>query len=269
MGGGAIMSTLRLSLVGMVILALLGGSASATLAQSETHAPRDAPTSVLFVGNSYTYWNDGVDTHVAALAASEDPPRVFNAEVSKIPSSTLRMHWEQSEPESSTGAVDAIREGAHDIVVLQEGITEFYQADAAPFLEYAGLFDEEIKKAGARTVFYMTWPVEPREWPTLDDIVAAHRQVEADLGAVVAPVAVAMDHALAERPDLAMIGPDLWHPTMAGTYLAAATIYATLYDQSPEGLPYHPADISADDAAFLQRVAWETVLEWRQGETAE
>jgi len=88
------------------------------------------------------------------------------------------------------------------------------------------------------------------------------------VGARVAPVGVAMANALAERPDLAMLDPDAEHESLAGTYLAAAVIYATLFDRSPEGLPFHHA-LEADDATFLQRVAWETVEEWRQGEPAE
>jgi hypothetical protein len=115
----------------------------------------------------------------------------------------------------------------------------------------------------------MTWPYERLDWVSLDEIVAAHRQVEAELGAKVAPVGVAMANALAERPDLAMLGPDAENESPAGAYLAAAVIYATLYDRSPEGLPYHHWALSTDDAAFLQRVAWETVEAWRQGEPAE
>jgi hypothetical protein len=96
--------------------------------------------------------------------------------------------------------------------------------------------------------------------------VAAHRQAEAELGARVAPVGVAMANALAERPDLAMLGPDAEHESPAGIYLAAPVKYATLFERSPEGLSYHHWTLSDDDVAFLQRVAWDTVQAWRQGE---
>jgi hypothetical protein len=77
-----------------------------------------------------------------------------------------------------------------------------------------------------------------------------------------------MARAQAERPDLALIGADEVHATWEGAYLAAAVIYATLFDRSPEGLPFHHA-LSEDDAAFLQRVAWETLEAWHQGEPTE
>jgi hypothetical protein len=66
----------------------------------------------------------------------------------------------------------------------------------------------------------------------------AQRQLEAELGVTIAPVAVAMANALEERPDLAVISFDKVHEAYAGTYLAVATIYATLFDRSPEGLPH-------------------------------
>ena len=47
------------------------------------------------------------------------------------------------------------------------------------------------------------------------------------------PVGVASANALAERPDLAMLGPDAENESPAGAYLAAAVIYPTLYDLKP------------------------------------
>ena len=62
-----------------------------------------------------------------------------------------------------------------------------------------------------------------------------------------------------------MLGDDDEHPSPSGTYLAAATIYATVFGASPEGLYYPDSHVSPDDAAFLQRIAWDSVLEWEAG----
>jgi hypothetical protein len=45
---------------------------------------------------------------------------------------------------------------------------------------------------------------------------------------------------------------------------AVNVVYATLFDESPEGLTYCPRGISEDEAAFLQRIAWETVQEYQE-----
>ena len=90
-----------------------------------------------------------------------------------------------------------------------------------------------------------------------------------------------------ERPDLALVDPSDpgRHASVPGTYLNTAVIYATLFGRSPEGATYRPVDllpdlesvkpafkldmermheawqISDEDMAYLQGIAWETVLE--------
>jgi hypothetical protein len=255
------MRTLRLALAGTVMLALLGAPAGSVLAQSAddaTAAPTSEPGSILFVGNSYTYWLDGVDAELARLVASEEPPRTIDVERFTLGGATLKQLYQDSIPEARFGAVDLVSSGKFDTVVLQGDLPEYSRREDAAFIEYARLFDEQAGDVDARTVFYMTWP---DGWASLDDIVAAHRQVEEELGAVVAPAAVAIESAKAERPDLRLLAG---HQTPAGMYLIAATIYATVFDRSPEGLTYHDG-LLEEDAAFLQRVAWETVQEWREG----
>ena len=51
--------------------------------------------------------------------------------------------------------------------------------------------------------------------------------------------------------------------TMAGSYLAACTTYATLFKKSPVGLPYN-AGLDPAIARHLQTVAWETVQAYKQ-----
>ena len=257
------MRTLRLSLIGTVTLALVGGLGSVVMAQDATDQAVE-PDSILFVGNSFTENLGGVENHVSALAGSENPPREIVAAARTMGGATLKTHHQESDPNGVFGAVAAINAGDHDVVVLQDDIPEYLEHALSPFLEEARWFDQLVRDAGGETVFFMTWPYERLDWVSLDEIVGAHRQVEAELGAKVAPVGVAMANALAERPDLAMLGPDAEHESAAGHYLAAAVIYATVFDRTPEGLPFHHM-ISAEDAAFLQRVAWQTVEAWRQG----
>ena len=189
------------------------------------------PERVLFIGNSHTHRYGGMDWLVGNLVASEDSPRTYEAERLTASGVTLEYHYQN-------GAPERIREGDWDVVVLQEYLPASPTRTAEPFLDYARRFDEIVRESGARTVFYMTWPQGRYDWADLDDFVAAHRQVEAELGARIAPVGVAMARAQAERPDLALIGADEVHATWVGAYLAAAVIYATLFDRSPQGLDY-------------------------------
>ena len=66
-----------------------------------------------------------------------------------------------------------------------------------------------------------------------------------------------------ERPDLDMMSADRVHASWAGSYLAAAVIYATLFDESPEGIDYS-FGVAPEDASYLQDVAWQAVTDWRE-----
>ena len=59
-------------------------------------------------------------------------------------------------------------------------------------------------------------------------------------------------------PDLNLYVADKRHPSVAASYLAACTTYATLIKASPVGLKY-TADLDPAIAKHLQAVPWETV----------
>lgn len=75
---------------------------------------------------------------------------------------------------------------------------------------------------------------------------------------------------LRERPGLNLYAPDEMHPSWAGTYLEGCVLYATIFGRSPIGLTHRISDtttgdwqISEEDAADLQRIAWETVQDYQ------
>lgn len=239
----------------LVMAALVALSSSGAAAQESEPVER-----YLFVGNSFTSWAGGVHTYFAGLVASEDEPSTIEVDEQTIDGSTLE--------EQLAYAPDVIEGGDYSVVVLQ-GDIPWRKTSVDPFLDAARELDAVIAESGGRTVFYMTWPYASEDWIDLDGIVEAHRRIGEELDASVAPVGIAMVNALEERPDLAMIGDDEEHQTIHGAYLAAATIYATILERSPEGLPFVAPGVTEEEAAFLQRIAWETVQEWRANPEAD
>ena len=228
---------------------------SACKTQPTSTAP--PPRKILFVGDSFTAANGGIGTHVRQLAASAHPPRNILADSDTKGGATLRiLRGKQS-------VHDKIRTGGYDLVVLQDDLPEYTEHNVAPFFENARLFDQEIRSVGSRTALFMAWPYERLNWIALPQIVRAHRELSRELKIPVAPVGSAFAHALAERPSLPIMGGDKEHETIHGTYLAASVIYATVYGESPTGCSYLPAGVSAEEARFLQRIAWESVKAWR------
>jgi len=216
------------------------------------------PRRLLFVGNSFTYYNGGLENQVRHLANSARPPRNIEADRATQGGATLKIL------QGKQWVHDKIRDGGYDVVILQEDIPELTEHRVEPFFEHARLFDKEIKEAGSKTVLFMAWPYERLNWITLSEIANAHRVIGHELGVPVAPVGMAFQRAMKERPGLAMLGSDKEHESIHGTYLAANVLYATLFGESPNGSTYFPTGVSEEEAVFLQQIAWETLQEWQK-----
>ena len=52
-------------------------------------------------------------------------------------------------------------------------------------------------------------------------------------------------------------------PSPTGSYLAACVFYSALYGESAQGNPYQ-SSLSDDIAQKLQKIAWETVIEFNK-----
>ncbi|MFL3659817.1 MAG: hypothetical protein ACJ07L_17435 [Opitutales bacterium] len=208
---------------------------------------------ILFVGNSFTYWNKGLWHHMEQLVQCRPEKLDFKAEHVVRGGASLKVMW------SKTKASAMISKGDYDVVVLQEDIPE---TDVKSFYKFARKFDSSVRKSEARPVFFMAWPYKRLGWIGLKEIAQAHRAIGAELGAQVAPVGIAWEKAMKERPEVDMYAKDKEHPSIQGTYLALCVLYSTIYGESSAKLEYLPkkrGNMTAREAAWLRRVAWATV----------
>jgi hypothetical protein len=221
----------------VVALSSCGGLASGTAIS----------THVLFIGNSFTAFNGGINEQLEGLAPWSETSLIAPGGY------TLEQHWQEG------AALQSIRQGGWQFVVLQEQ-SQTPVFDAGKFRRYARAFDMEIRRSGAQTILLMTWerPDSIDLGVTSANLAAAYNAAGKELGAMVAPAGVAFARSLRERPELALYGQD-GHPTRDGTYLAACVLYAVMFGQSPIDNTYWDATVSADTAAYLQRIAAETV----------
>jgi len=240
---------------------------------------------VLFIGNSLTFWNMGVDAHLKGMAATANPVRTIETESVVKGGATLEKLWDDR-------TLDEIRNGDWDVVVLQEELEEGIPLDedyVQTFYEYTRKFDAEIKKAGAEPILFMSWVDNVSDTViSIEDTAQAHQLIAEELGLKVAPVGLAWPRSIEERSDLELYELDGDHPTILGTYLTTCVLYAAIFDESPVGLSYLAADVfpeweedpdkdplkryrvefemTEEEAAFLQRIAWETVQEYQSNE---
>jgi hypothetical protein len=89
-------------------------------------------------------------------------------------------------------------------------------------------------------------------------------EVANEIGALVIPAGLAFEEAYRRRPDIKLhFELDGSHPSLLGTYLAACTVYATLYGRRSEGNVYdYQGTIPQEDTLFLQKVADDTVAKF-------
>ncbi len=220
-------------------------------------AQNNNPLKLLFIGNSFTYYNGGIEKHIKLMA---DNSKALYVAVDKATKggATLKIHF------GIDSVHEKIKNGNNDMVILQEDIPEYKEHNVAPFFEYATLFEKEITSSKSKLVLFMAWPYERLNWISLDEIVAAHKTIAKQLNATVAPVGIALDRSLRLRPQMAMLGKDKEHESVHGTYLASCVIYATLFNKSPKGIRYWPEGITKLEAMYLQVLAWKTVRDWKK-----
>jgi hypothetical protein len=176
------------------------------------------PLRVLFIGNSYTYYN-GMPNMLASMVPSSGRLRI-ETRAETIGGATL----ERLAALRSTRF--ALLDGPWDFVVLQE-------QSMLPIISPEKMFraarelDAEVRKVNAKTLLYLTWArrSEAAKQATLDH---AYGTLGKELGALVAPVGPAWQAALIASPDLALYVNDGSHPTPLGSFLAACVIYLTM-----------------------------------------
>jgi hypothetical protein len=258
------------------LLALLFLVSLSHLAQAQTKPARTAldgepAESVLWVGNSFFYYNNSMHGHVRELIHAADPKSHARSVSVTISGSGIDWHDMASYLRPDGIGRYSFAPG-NKIVFNKPGrqfdtviIMDCSQCPIHPqlksvFREYVRKDNDIIRKAGARPVLFMSWAYKDK--PEMTAQLAEEYTVAGnDIDALVIPAGLAFAKAVAKRPDLEFYQPDKRHPTLIGTYLAACTTYAAVYGKSPVDNAYS-AGIDPGTAQFLQSIALETVREY-------
>ncbi len=241
---------------------LLGGPAIAQ--QSAASLGIDAPDDVLLIGNSYFYYNDSLHNHVRRMVAEGLGVPMGDLKYVSITISGGSLGYHPIDHYLESGNVGADR--PFDLVILQgHSAAALSEKRTAAFDEAVDAAAAKIKAAGATPALYMTHAYDEGhkqyDPDNIEKIRALYNEAGARADALVIPVGLAFEEARRRRPDLELQQDyDHSHPTLAGTYLAAATVYASVYGRSPVDLTYdYFGRVDPDTAAFLRQVAQDTV----------
>lgn len=268
------------TLLGLTLTASL--SVSAAFAADYTIKPKVtelkvAPERVLLVGNSFMYYNCGVNGYISGFA--KDKGKKLSVTMATIGGAGLDWHDVKSylRP-NGLRSYSTTNDGSNKLifhkypggkvfeaVVLQDNSQGPIHPELKKFFEkYGAIHSKDIRATGAEPLFLMTWAYHGRPEMT-QQLADATTKVANDNNAMVIPAGLAFANALKERPDLKLTVADNRHPTAAGSYLEAAVIFAALTHTSPEGANYLGGcekPLSEKDAQFLQGIAWKTVKDF-------
>lgn len=254
--------------------------------------------SVLFIGNSYTYYNN-MPQLVANFAASMGDTLVFDSYA--IGGASFADHV------TLTDCLMKIQSAKWDVIVLQEQSLKPAVTTGTFFNDtyhWAGILDTMIRNHDPCTekMFYMTWgrkngdsmlaiiqgiPAD-NTYQGMDSLIKARYFALADTAipptmgiplmpggwfspirlSQLSPVGAVWHHIRDNHPNIELYDADQSHPSPAGSYVAACTFYASLFRKDP-ALSSYNYNLSAADAGNIKQVVklrvFDSLFKWYIG----
>jgi hypothetical protein len=258
------------------LAALVWLAAAPAFAQTKpavTSLGPDFPTAGIFIGNSFFYYNNGLPGHLTLLQKAADPAnkQVYRNTMVTIGGSGFDWHDVESyfRPnaigsysfDDNNNIVFNKRDKLFDVAVMMDcSQCPIHPRLKSAFTEFAKKDSDIVRAHGAAPVLFMSWAYADKPEMTAP-LAEAYTVAGNDNNALVIPAGLAFARAIQKQPELNLYAPDKRHPSLAGTYLAACTVFAALTGRSPVGNSYL-AGIDEPTARFLQTVAWETVQDY-------
>lgn len=236
-----------------------------------TSAQENAPERMLFIGNSYTFYNNlpALLTNMVK-SAGEKLPVLVKAHTPG--GCTLIKHAKDPK------AMALISEGNWDVVVVQgqsqeAALSEVSETTREDFLAGGKELGKRIREKSpkARIILYQTWARHPDAWKDPGKKAGvgsspkemqqwnhtwyARLASEMPGGATVAPVGDAWEVCQAKNPELRLHIKDNSHPTFAGSYLAGLMLYRAIYTKKPLSSIRFKGSLTDKDVAALKASA--------------
>lgn len=220
---------------------------------------------VLFIGNSYTYYNN-LPQMVANMATSFGDH--INYDSNTPGGATLSNHA------GNAMTYTKINSNVWDYVVLQAQSQEPSFPDSqvdTQTIPYAIQIADSVYDHNFCTdvMMFMTWGREngDPQWVPISTydgmqsrLRSAYMRMADSVQGSVSPVGVAWKHIRDNHPTIQLYAGDGSHPSMEGSYLAACTFYASIFRKSPIGSSYI-STLDPTVAGYLQEAASMVVLD--------
>ncbi len=222
---------------------------------------------ILFIGNSYTYYNNMPENIFGAIAKAAG----YKFNVKRLTKGGWYLINSANASDSLGSQVDAeLKAKKYDYVVLQGQST-------CPALEPAKFYDGvrnllvKVKENGATPILYCTWGrktgnnvLNQNNWTNeimTWKIAAAYEAIGKELGIDVAYVGLAFhDVYTNNESEVDIYDADRTHPSYSGSFLAALTIFSKITGVDPAKVRYN-GNLTPSVTDIMRNAAYKAVFE--------
>ena len=223
---------------------------------------QDRTYNILFIGNSYTFYNDMPTAYFEPMAKLCG----YDVRVTTITKGayTLEKFADPADPYGQMVETALSVEGAFDFVILQEqSARPAIGADA--FYAAVRNLNQRIRAVGATPVLYATWGRQTGS-DTLTKyhmtnesmtyrLAAAYSAIGQELDIPVLHAGLAFYRVNSGDNHIDLYNADKSHPSAAGSYLAAMTLVCGIWDTDPMTVPLSGPLTPEEDMIVRQAAA--------------
>ena len=230
------------------------------------------PKSVVFIGNSFFYYNNGV--HKPTLGMVKASPALGKGHRFRnitINSSSLEWHdIESYVTNEKIGSFSITSENLYkkyepekyDLAIMMDCSQCPIHPDRKDLFNfYVDSHSQTLRNFGVEPSLLMTWAYKDKP-EMINGLSSAYIAAGNRNNIMVFPVGLAFQLSQLENPSIELYTPDKRHPSKAGTYLMAAVIYSSIYNVSPINNSYD-YDLGSEVQLKLQETAWKSLLSYK------
>ena len=222
------------------------------------------PERVLYIGNSYLYYNDSLHNHVRRMLEEDYLKEIDTTNYKLVTISGSRSWHHNVDHPLNYKKIGAKK--PFELVIIQGGSGETdTKSERKIFSDSVEEIVNKVHASGAEAALYMihayVTPHKNANPKMITDIKKMYIEAGNKNNALVIPVGIAFENAYSAMSNIELHKPfDGSHPSILGTYLAACVVFGSITQKSPSGLNYNYFNaINDSDREFLQKIAHETI----------
>ncbi len=225
--------------------------------------------SIMYVGNSFFYYNNSLHNHVSSIVKNHSSNKTLRQRSITINGSSLSWHPLEAYLENKNIGSFTI-ETANDnkytqltdtsldaVIFMDCSLCPIHPKTKKDFHENVAEYSKIIRSRGIEPILFMSWPYKNK--PSMIKELRKEFIKAANLNNIpLIPVGEAFYIFQKKYPEIDLYTDDFRHPSKEGTYLAAAVIFASLFNIEVQGTRGMKG-IDSDVTVKIQEIADLTV----------